>query len=204
MATSKIINEFLISLPFNLNVLIRWIPYLGYYIIGHYIVHYALDKIVVFSGLSVVGLLASTEGKYLEILWNPDGIVFFYSTNYFSVPIIILAIGVFGLIACLTQSISEDSRLVRICRFLAPTTFGIYLVHVILLKGIHKLFSIQYPSDLPTALLHEAGLSLASIFLVYAIGLIPFLRSVVSFNTQQLLADYKPDRQPTRMHELHG
>ena len=188
VATSELLREFLI--PWRWNALMRWVPYIGYYIAGHYIVHYALDKIVVFFVFSFVGLLTTTGGKYLEMIWNPDGITYFYSTSYFSVAIIPLAIGIFGLIACLTKSISEDSKLVRISQFLAPSTLGIYLVHVLVFRGVHKLFSIQFPNNLITAFEHEIGVGLASLFLVYVIGLIPLLRYVVSYHTQKSLSNY--------------
>ncbi|NER48483.1 MAG: acyltransferase family protein [Symploca sp. SIO1A3] len=182
-----------LTLSWRWNALNRWVPHLGYYVIGHYIVNYALDKLGFFMLLSTIGILTTTGGKYLEIIANPNGVLFFYSTNYFSFTLIPLAIGFFGLLVCLTQSISVESKLVNICRFLAPTTFGIYLVHPIFLRGMHKLFNTKFPSHFEIALLHEVGLGLASILVVYGIGLIPGLRSVVSCHTQKLFTSIAPN-----------
>lgn len=185
--TSILLDESLLPL-LDLNALTRWMPYLSYYIVGHYIFYYSLDQMVFFMVLSAIGLLVSIVGKYLEILWSPDGIIYFYSTNYFSLAIIPLAIGIFGLICCLTQSLSKDSQFIKICRFWAPITFGIYLVHPMIFRAVHKLFNLPFPTHIGTALLHEIGVGLVSVLLVCGIGLIPYLRSVVGYNTQKSFA----------------
>ncbi|OAD21239.1 membrane protein containing Acyltransferase 3 domain protein, partial [Candidatus Thiomargarita nelsonii] len=96
MAVGDIINRYLGH--WGWNAATRWIPYLGYYIAGHYIVYHAPKKLGIYVLLFIVGFLGNIIGKYIEIRLAAGSIGMFYNTNYLSITMIPLAIGIFGII----------------------------------------------------------------------------------------------------------
>jgi surface polysaccharide O-acyltransferase-like enzyme len=85
------------------NLLTRWIPYLGYYLMGRYIIYRADDRRVLFLVLSVVGVSVNAIAKFLEIKLASQPVLFFYSSEYASILIVPLAIGIFGTFVSLTK-----------------------------------------------------------------------------------------------------
>ncbi|HLO88497.1 MAG TPA: acyltransferase family protein [Nostocaceae cyanobacterium] len=169
----------------------RWVPYLGYYVMGRYIVKYAIDYVGIFKILTVLGLLSNIIGRYYEMVFKFGDIEFYYNNMYSSITVIILSIGIFGLIIYWTKEINENSQFVKYCRLLAPSTFGVYLVHVLIIQELYYRFHIQYPSNIFMALIYNVMLALASLLLVYLMGLIPWMRSLVGCHTQKILEDNK-------------
>lgn len=171
------------------HITFRWVSYLGYYLMGRYIVYLAIDDVALFKIFTVLGLLSNIIGRYLEMVFKDGNIAYYYNNMYSSTTVILLSIGILGLIIFFTKEINENSKIVKYCRLLAPSTFGIYLVHVLIIQELHYSFHIQYPQNIFMALLYSLILLGLSLLLVYLMGFIPWIRSVVSCNTQKILED---------------
>lgn len=83
----------------------------------------------------------------------------------------------------LTESMSEEGAIARISRFLNPRVFGIYLIHILLLRGFHYYFGIPYPTEAATALFETVLVILFSLMGVSIINLVPGGLWVVGFST---------------------
>jgi surface polysaccharide O-acyltransferase-like enzyme len=183
---TDIVNFFFIQ--WQWNIAMRWIPYLGYYLAGRYIVNRVFTNVLVFVIIFLLCTLVSTLGRYIEIILSSQTITYFYSNRYTNIINAPLAMSVFVLIVYSTCSIAENSIFIKICRLLAPTTFGIYLIHVLVIRETHFSFNIPYPTHIFTTLLDTLVLALVSSLLVYIIGSVPVLRSIVGCNTQKVLS----------------
>ncbi|MEA5616266.1 acyltransferase family protein [Cronbergia sp. UHCC 0137] len=170
---------------------LRWVSYLGYYLVGRFLLCHTIDNIRIFIILSVTGLISNIMGRYLEMLFQTGASGFFYSNLYSSVTVMIFSIGIFGMLIYLTKEITENSKIVKICRLLAPSTFGVYLVHILIGQELHFRFNLQYPHDILIALIYTVILNVSSMLLVYLIGLIPLFRFLVGCHTQRTLEDNK-------------
>lgn len=173
------------------HITFRWVSYLGYYLMGRYIVYLAIDDVAIFKIFTVLGLLSNIIGRYFEMVLKFRNISFYYNDMYSSITVILLSIGIFGLMIYWTKEINENSQIVKYCRLLAPSTFGIYLVHVLIIQELHYSFHIQYPNNINIfmALIYSLMLLGLSLLLVYLMGFIPWICSVVSCNTQKILED---------------
>jgi len=168
-----------------------WVPYLGYYLMGRYIVNYAIDKRKIFAALCILGLSSNILSRYLEMVFQSETIIFFYNNMYSSITVMSLSIGIFGLIAYLAKEISESSHLVKVCRLLAPGTFGVYLVHVLIIREVEFSFHVQYPSNIIMASIYTGLLSTFSLLLVYLMGCVPLMRTIIGCHTQKILEENK-------------
>jgi surface polysaccharide O-acyltransferase-like enzyme len=170
---------------------LRWVSYLGYYLVGHFLLYHQIDKIITFIILSVTGLISNIIGRYLEVVFQAGSSGYFYNNVYSSITVMIFSIGIFGMIIYLTKNISENATFVKISRLLAPSTFGVYLVHVLIIQELHFSFHLQNPHDILIALIYTIILNVSSMLLVYLIGLIPLFRFLVGCHTQKILEDNK-------------
>jgi|GEM_PF-1608035 surface polysaccharide O-acyltransferase-like enzyme len=168
----------------------QWIPFLGYYLFGHYISRYQTRPIHFFFylALSATNVPLNSIGKYIERISATHTISYFYSTKYNSVTAVVLTIGIFGVLFMLTESISEDGAIARICRFLNPRVFGIYLIHILLLRGFHYYFGITYPTEAATALIESLIVIIFSLLGLSIINLVPGGWWVVGFSTPVISA----------------
>ncbi|VXD10544.1 membrane protein with putative acyltransferase activity [Planktothrix serta PCC 8927] len=171
------------------NIATQWIPDLGYYLFGYYFIRYQSERIPIIQYLCLffIGLLGNVSGKYVECITTTHSNGYFYSTNYNSVSTIPLAIGCFGILVYITESVSEQNLVVKWCKFLTPSVFGIYLIHVLILRELHYSLAIPFSTNALTGLIETALLFPLCLFCVYLLGLIPFGDSIVGFNTLSFL-----------------
>ncbi len=188
IVVGDIINRYLGQ--WGWNAATRWIPYLGYYMAGHYIVYHAPKKLGIYVLLFTIGFLGNIIGKYIEMRLATGSIGFFYNTYYLSITMIPLAIGLFGIIVILAQSLSVNNLFLRICRLLAPSTLGVYLIHIMIMLELQQRFEISSPSNAGTAILFAISLAIMSIAITYFIGLLPVVRSVVDCHTQKVFSQF--------------
>ncbi len=120
---------------FSTNVFAMGVPYLGYFILGYGLRDGASTNRR--RWLCGVGLAASVAVTALGTAWTlsrgPTGALRHYLYNFFSPTVCVMAFCVFVLLAG-AASTSPTARALRpVTRLLSDTSFGVYLVHPLLL-----------------------------------------------------------------------
>lgn len=123
-----------------------FVPYLGYYLCGYELTQLpkaALGKrhVIWAIGLSALYVLLIAP-VYADALGRQNGR---FVMGYFSIPVMVISVVVFRT-AWWASGVTVgrcDGVTDRLCRRIAPATFGIYLVHVAVLIGLRRVMASQ-------------------------------------------------------------
>ena len=163
---------FLFVYQVELPILILFIPYLGYYLLGYVLKRYTLAKKSLWgvlygtSTLAMISLLVLYHGSS----WAE------YVTSNLSPLVAVATISLFALFS----SLPHLSHNPRILSSFAARSLGVYLIHIVVLDVVTKPFLLWFPSIMEQALL--------SILLRWS------LTAVLSFIVVSLLYKVRPLR----------
>ncbi len=151
--------------------LLWFIPYLGYFILGHTLpqMKYNLSSLKSFSIYFVASVGLVWAGYWTLLKFNNSE----YAFDYLS-PLVIIAS--LGLYMALSKISMKESWLTRIGKY----TLGIYVIHILFME---KLFQLTHMVIFGNGILDIVTLALATFILswasVYVISKIPVLKKTV-------------------------
>jgi len=130
----------------SMNAFTMFLPYLGYFLIGHLIRSVAFWKHTLAVSLACYGSssLAITLATGMLVgqlgIEDPQALRYY---NHFHWLVVIQSISIFFVLRCLFYAVDAPCWN-KILRRLAPLTFGIYLIHVIFLDIARNYTSFLY------------------------------------------------------------
>jgi surface polysaccharide O-acyltransferase-like enzyme len=167
------------------NAVTRWVPFVGYFLAGVLIasVPGTPGRIRTAALVAVVGIAATAIGTAAMV--GPLGLGLAhgrYLYEYPSVTTVPVSLAVFALLVWLGPGVmarlSPTSR--RVIASVAAASFGIYLVHPMILEGLSRAGLNALSTVAPIALIVTITVTfLISWAIVIAISRIPGLRSIV-------------------------
>jgi surface polysaccharide O-acyltransferase-like enzyme len=171
------------------SIFTLFIPYIGYYLCGyelrisnsHKIELKYLAIVVILCGLC----MAAGTGILIK-LFNTQQCSFFYS--YLGPPTVVMSIAVFLAVYHGEYPAVAVPRLgIRLVEQLAPATFGIYLLHPVVLENIRAI--VGKARILDHTLLMIPTMTIVTFALCYiivlAIGRVPILQWIVGFRRRE-------------------
>lgn len=174
-----VLAQFNISRPVSLNFLTLWIPYVGYFVAGYALRNARLKgfPLAVLAAL-VAGLVAVTIWHYGNggVLPRVD---MFVTENYFGVLVAAMSLGVFVAALSLAEGLNLPPGVASATVALSNASFGVFLVHFVVLEAIRLNFSAVSTDHALPALAATYMVTLAVSFMVSLIGLrTPGLRRI--------------------------
>lgn len=128
-----------------------WIPYLGFYVAGRALYGLRLSRTAaVLMALAVVVLITGQVLSVYLLTWVGDGSWRTYPQSYFSIFTIGSALLIYALCAQDTAGQWRSDRLARVAATLGAATFGVFLVHEMLLHWHARTFVSGTPAELVT------------------------------------------------------
>lgn len=160
--------------------------YAGYFVLGHVLHRFEfsrLFKIIVYSG-ALIGLVFAPLSTYFLTKRNGGNYVTFFSNNL-SPDVILIAISVFLLIKTIKwERIFEKKgdAFVKGIKTLSEASFGIYLIHFIVLNELVRsgisVFKVDAPSIFRVPVT-DISVFVISFLVIYLLKKIPFINKVV-------------------------
>ena len=118
--------------------LVNFTGYIGYLVLGYYLTRITVKNKYIPYIFLLVGIIATIFGTYYLTQENNKFSGYFY--EYLSPNVLITSIGVF----LIFKNLKFKNRIFkRILRFISEHSFGIYLVHILVLSLLNK-FGITY------------------------------------------------------------
>lgn len=163
--------------PMNYNIFTYFIPYIGYFILGYML---TTQKNLVQTRILLMTFIFTSIGIALLTSISIAHFKGFPFYEYTSVPVIILSISVFLLIQRLSTPLKTAPKaLIKAFSSLSGNSFGIYLIHVIILDSLIALFQLN-ETRLGVAFLLIAPTLILSWVMALAIAQVPFLRRILT------------------------
>ena len=166
--------------PIQLGALTFWLGYVGYYVTG-----YALSV----SSISRTWVKAALVGVIVFGAWTvvqsayPDRFTLLAAVSpveHLGVIVAFFSIAVFVLGLRVLPRIHMAPRLARLVVTLSEASFGVYLVHlIVLLVPYHYLHGFHDHRSIPEALLAYVVIVVGSFSLVIVARRIPFVRTIL-------------------------
>ena len=140
-----------ILIPFCISIIpfeIRWdycvfvcSGYMFYVLVGYIINNNEIDKKVrmVIYLFSILGLVTHILGTYFLSI-DANTVIRTYK-GYNNLPCVLYSIGVFVFVKSIT--IKLNAKLISLFEFLSRYTFGVYLIHIFVIRGFEKFFIID-------------------------------------------------------------
>ncbi|WP_353112132.1 acyltransferase family protein [Microbacterium sp.] len=165
--------------PLTLLALTQWIPYVGYFLAG-----WAL-KDVLLTGFARWGVTAIAVLSVAEIVlqsgkgWTGPLFAFLPLSYYGPVPAL-AAVSIFLAVRSWCGRVELPAAAERVLRELSEATFGVYLVHFVVLILLRMLPPFAtYATSAPVSLLLFAATAALSFAVVAVLRRIPVLRRIV-------------------------
>ena len=157
-----------------------FVPYIGYFLAGHYLRRrsFSVRQRRLAWAAAVAGISLTAAGAGLvEAHWRDKAQLAGFG-SHFAPLAVVTALAVF--IALTGVRIAEGGKVQRVLRAVAPCTFGVYLVHPMLmdLVDIHGP-TVRWPTALAGLFLWSAVVFLASLVVTWVLRRVPVLRRVV-------------------------
>jgi len=163
---------------------LKFLPYIAYFVCGYHLSKIDVKKIplrflVLMIAFSVV-FDAGATGFLLK--YGKSSFTWDLLYEFLSPPLIILSLSVFLLFMKLDAGEKSGSSFIyKMLGKIAPYSFGIYLLHPIIITGLGKMTGISAYSYGPAVgiWLTTALTFLISMAIVFIIGHIPFIKKIV-------------------------
>ncbi|WP_155612570.1 acyltransferase [Paenibacillus woosongensis] len=179
--------EHLLKFNFDYSTDISFIcSYAGYFLLGHVLSQYEFTKLfksVVYTG-AIIGLIFAPISTYYLTKKNDGNYATFFSNNL-SPDVILIAVSVFLLFKSINWdrvSGKKQEVFVRGIETLSKTSFGIYLLHFIVLNELVRsgigVFKVDAPSILRVPITDIAVFSI-SFAVIYLLQKIPLVKKIV-------------------------
>ena len=128
------------SPPVDLNALTFWIPYVGYFVVGYALAHVRVSLrwacVVSCVGIAAGAVTVWQSSSGSDLAWlNAVSPV-----EHFGVIVVIFSASVFVAVPRLVRALAPGAAMGRVLTRLADATFGVYLVHLILLLVVDRIF----------------------------------------------------------------
>lgn len=157
--------------------------YIGYYILGYYIFNKKLTKnrkwllINVFSFLLII--VISTIITYLDCSSNNKYEVFLDRLNYLS--IMIPTLNIVYIVRYIFDGKIKNTKVARLVIAVSSATFGIYLLHGILLAKFKLIFSFmsRYTPDLIALIFMQITIFICLTVVIYFIKKITIIKNIL-------------------------
>lgn len=171
--------RFLFDFSFNVELYFAT-NYVGYFILGYYLLKYEITLIwrkVIYSS-AIIGLLATFFLTYMSTI-KSGGVLQEFWYEYHSPNVLLVTVGLF--VAFRYSPIKNDKKLPYIPSIINNTSFGIYLVHMLVINivstkfsfiwfNFHPAFSIPYKVSI---------VIIISAFIVLIMRRIPYINKLV-------------------------
>lgn len=145
------LNQFL-NVPATYNAFNYFLPYVGYFLLGHLLIDMSKKyshKLLVL-GLTIIMIIVVICILSYLTMQHSGGLPFY---EYTSLPVILLSIGVFFFVQEISYNLREiPSNILKVVESLSYNSFGIYLIHIILLEGTIRALGLK-KENIITALL---------------------------------------------------
>lgn len=174
------------------NSVTIWIPFLGYFLLGHAFTSKKLWSTRKSLILFMVGFLATLGGSYLNFLLLKDSDTFLWrnGVSYFEEPLsingILMSVSLFQLLihnAWLEKSITKFKLIGLGIKELAASSFAVYLVHFMVINylDLRKNFALEFlTGDLLSYFVIRTSLVVVCSFAVGSLLIrIPLVKKVV-------------------------
>lgn len=168
-----------ISRPLQLGALTLWLGYIGYFVAG-----YALSRMsphprwIVIASLSAVGFWAITIFQFV----HPESVTLLTAvspSDYLGTIVALLAICVFVVGVNVFERLPIGERLTRLIVTLSEASFGVFLVHlVVLLLPYAMLSGFRDNTSLPQALAAYAFILAGSFLITIGARRVPGIRLI--------------------------
>ncbi len=178
------------------NVFNRFVPYLGYYLLGHALRHVTLQRLQLLVAwmVFIAGVVATAVGtRWLLAVATPDqGALYLYSQV--SPTRAVVSVAAFLIIATHftpsaqhsagDQDAASPSALRKfrlwIARWIAPASLGLYVIHIVFMDLFYNAGIVTTQPDVWTGLpLRLLCVYLASLLATMALQQIPVIRRIV-------------------------
>jgi len=173
------------------NAVTRFLPFLGYYLLGYLLRDCELGKrgmwvagmVFVAAVAATTGIVGATAVAYGE--WNTQAA---YAYDYLSPTVLAMSVALFLLFKPLagrwrrfTAPDRDTTAARRRLRTLADLSFGVFLIHLVLLRELRSLTGIpEHPVGMVATVLAQAAAVLVVSFVLTAVlRRIPGLRATV-------------------------
>jgi len=138
-------NYFLVDTLSHINFGLGTIKYPLYFVLGHYISLYNIDKKKEYA-IYILGIISSVCLTVFSIFFSENND--FPIGDYFSVFVFIQSLAIFMFFKNRFRQFSPDKKITNIIKITSDCTFGIYLVHLMVLSlmehiGFVNLLSIN-------------------------------------------------------------
>ncbi|RSK25604.1 hypothetical protein EJF36_01030 [Bacillus sp. HMF5848] len=184
----KLINYmYQITIPIELSFVTG---YVGYFILGYYLVKYPAKKLIKYSSIVFIISVGMTAGL-TALFSNQTNAFYSFWYEYLSPNVVLSAVGLFLMFTRFTKPLP------RIYKMINETSLGIYLLHPLVLSYLDNVFGLWIYNLHPVAGIPvQVGLTiLICMIVVIVMQKIPFVELMVpgsskkkhvSINKQQL------------------
>jgi surface polysaccharide O-acyltransferase-like enzyme len=177
------------------NTFTIWLPWVGYFLLGYWIREH-LDALrkhtkkfflafsLAFFCTLFFGFLSWRMHWAGNEQWYMSGMT--YPEEYLSVNVMVMSVSAFVLLMTvrIPEKVRQNQQLVRGLALLAELSFGVYLIHVLVIDILNNFFGITADNpampNLPTYVLINTALTVSiSLALAWAARRIPLLQRLV-------------------------
>lgn len=174
-----VLAHFNVSRPVSLNFLTMWIPYVGYFVAGYALRNLRLRGFpLAFATIAVVAMAAFTIWHYGNrgVFPRIDMLV---NENYFGVVVAALSLGVFVVALSLAEGLQLPRWAASAAVSLSNASFGVFLVHFVVLESIRLNFeAVSSEHSLPALALTYLVTLVVSFTVSLAALRVPGLRRI--------------------------
>ncbi|MCB9812839.1 MAG: acyltransferase family protein [Pseudomonadales bacterium] len=170
-----------------------WIVWVGYFLFGQWYKKYGVDlSFKKLTSIFIGGFIFTAIFGYLNTFWHINGNDIFYiggqtyAEEYLSISVVVMSLALFTLIMKfkIPDSLMKSNLFTKSIQKLAQLSFGIYLIHPIVMDYINKFQGVTADSpsmpNLWIYVLVNASITFgASFILILLIQKIPVLRKIV-------------------------
>jgi surface polysaccharide O-acyltransferase-like enzyme len=170
-----------IGISYN-PVLFVFIDWVGYYLLGVYLLQSKVSKRLMYTGL-IAGLTGAVAGDaVIPIFAGADKIGFFH--GYIMFTIIAASASLFLILASIPKTRFESNNLGnRLLHWIGQNTLPIYLIHLIILQLISSGLNTLQNSLIQIPIIQQPLLAIltlaASIAIVYPLKKIPYVSKII-------------------------
>ena len=159
--------------------------YVGYYILGYYIFSKPINKNIKYLFLNILSFIAtiliSVLITYFDRSNSVDKQYIIYMGNLNWISIIIPTVNIVYIIRYIFDNIKFNKKIQKFIITVSSTTFGIYLIHFMLLnifKQLTDIISLYMPKLVATTLI-QIIIFVTLVIFIYLIRKIPIIKKIL-------------------------
>lgn len=155
--------------------------YAGYFLLGFYLRNYKKAKAWKCLVLMAIPVIIATTIKLSGV-----SIDFYDLFGYLSVLVVMMSIAWFMLFKELTSSYKDNSRYHRILVRVSNCCFGIYLIHIFVMRSLLWRWSLlQETNGIVQILLTTVLTFMVSLFVTWIISYMPFAQYIIGYKNKK-------------------